>query len=284
MQYCFLRYPNGKFKALTLSYDDGACYDKRLIEIADKYGISVTLNINSSSIDRENRLSTAEITELLKKGRHEIAAHGARHTALGKATAVAGIKEIIDCRDELERKFGRIIRGYAYADSGITSVTERTTKQEIKAYLQMLGVAYARSLNADNDKFALPDDFYEWIPTAKHKNPKLMEYLDSFLNLEMPNYTAQRTPRLFYMWGHSFEFEHDGNWELLEEFCKMAGGHEDIWYATNIEICDYVRAYQALIFNVERSMVYNPTDKEIWFEADKQLLSVKAGETVYIQK
>lgn len=45
------------------------------------------------------------------------------------------------------------------------------------------------------------------------------------------------------MWGHSYEFENNNNWDILKNFCKTAGGREDIWYATNIEICDYISAF-----------------------------------------
>lgn len=40
---------------------------------------------------------------------------------------------------------------------------------------------------------------------------------------------------LMYVWGHSYEFDNDNNWELMERFCAMAGGRGDIWYATNLE-------------------------------------------------
>ncbi len=285
MKYCFLRYPEGKYKALTLSYDDGQCYDKRLVEIANKHGISVTLNINSSILsdkDGEFILSVSELKDILTSGNHEIAVHGAQHIALGKATPAVGIQDVLDCKRTLEQKLGRIIRGMAYADSGILEITESTSKDTIKTYLPMLGIAYSRSLAGDNDRFGLPTDFYEWIPTAHHSHPKLMEWLEQFLDKPLSNYCASRTPRLFYMWGHSFEFARQNNWEVLERFCERAGGHDDVWYATNIEICDYVRAYQSLVFNTDRSMVYNPTDKEIWFEADGRLLSVRSGETVNI--
>lgn len=33
MDYVFMRYPGGKPKALTFSYDDGSVQDKRLAEI-----------------------------------------------------------------------------------------------------------------------------------------------------------------------------------------------------------------------------------------------------------
>ncbi len=285
MKYCFLRYPEGKYKALTLSYDDGQYYDKRLIETANNHGISVTLNINSSILsekDGEFILSVSELKDILSSGNHEVAVHGAQHIALGKATPAVGIQEVLDCKRTLEQKLGRIIRGMAYADSGILEITENTSKEAIKTYLQMLGIAYSRSLMGANDRFDLPTDFYEWIPTCHHENPKLLEWLDKFLSYEPDEYCAARPAKLFYLWGHSFEFARHDNWEIIEKFCEKAGGHDDVWYATNIEICDYVRAYRSLMFSTDRSMVYNPTDKEIWLEADGKLLSVKSGETVNI--
>lgn len=47
MRYCFLRFPEGKFKAVTLSYDDGVHADIRFAGILDKYGMKGTFNINS---------------------------------------------------------------------------------------------------------------------------------------------------------------------------------------------------------------------------------------------
>ena len=43
----FMRFPYGKSKALTLSYDDGVAQDIRLIEIMKKHGLKGTFNINS---------------------------------------------------------------------------------------------------------------------------------------------------------------------------------------------------------------------------------------------
>ena len=47
MANLIMRFPGGKPKALTLSYDDGVEQDVKLIEIAEKYGIKGTFNINS---------------------------------------------------------------------------------------------------------------------------------------------------------------------------------------------------------------------------------------------
>ncbi len=280
MRYRFLRFPDGKEKALTLSYDDGVRPDKKLIEIADQYGIKVTLNINSGMMGKSQadfRLTAQELKELAASGGHEIAVHGDMHIALGKASAINGIRDVLQCREELEREFGGIIRGMAYPDSGITHMTAGVTKTEIKTYLKQLGIAYARTLGGDNNYFDLPEDFLEWMPTAHHQNPELMHWLEQFLSYEMPGYAAARPAKLFYLWGHSYEYEGNHNWDLFEDFCKTAGGHDNIWYATNIEICDYVAAYRALQFSVDNTKVFNPTCQTVWFEMDTKLFCSPAG-------
>ena len=43
-----MRFPGFLEKAVTLSYDDGQIYDKRLIEIMSRHGIRGTFNLNSN--------------------------------------------------------------------------------------------------------------------------------------------------------------------------------------------------------------------------------------------
>jgi hypothetical protein len=84
---------------------------------------------------------------------------------------------------------------------------------------------------------------------------------------------------LFYVWGHSYEFERWGDkWYIIEEFCKRISGREDIWYATNIEIKDYVDAVRNLKFTVDTSMVYNPSCTDVWLDVDREPVKVAAGQ------
>ncbi|MBN2350985.1 MAG: hypothetical protein JXD23_00340 [Spirochaetales bacterium] len=46
----------------------------------------------------------------------------------------------------------------------------------------------------------------------------------------------------FSVWGHSWEFERDANWDLFDRFCDLAGVRADIWYATVIDVFDYLKA------------------------------------------
>lgn len=43
----FMRFPGGRAKALTLSYDDNVKQDFRMMEILDRHGLKCTFNINT---------------------------------------------------------------------------------------------------------------------------------------------------------------------------------------------------------------------------------------------
>lgn len=285
MRYVFMRYPEGRAKAVTFSYDDGVLQDVRLAELFYKRGLKATFNMSSERL-RPRNFTAEEIEENFFAKGHEVAIHGALHRASGSIRAIEGIREVLDNRLELEEKCGRIIRGMAYPDTGITRLNNISSYAEIKQYLTELDIAYARTLAGDNDEFALPTDFHAWMPSAHHTNPALGEYVDKFLAIDtaVGVYRARREPRLLYIWGHSYEFDRDENWEMFEAVCDKLAGHDEIWYATNIEIYDYVTAYRSLIYSANGRRIYNPTLLEVWFDADGKLYSIKPGETLVIEE
>ncbi len=78
MQYRFLRFPEGKPKAVTFSYDDGGRGDIRLAKTCDQYGIKCTFNISPCRItpDRaKHHLTEKEICHYLLDAGHEVSIH-----------------------------------------------------------------------------------------------------------------------------------------------------------------------------------------------------------------
>jgi len=282
MKYKFMRFPEGKTKAVTFSYDDNGRSDLRMRDVFDKYGMKCTFNVTSYSATNGNGVSIAELKESIAKG-HEIAIHGATHAALGNLRPIDGIKEVLECRRILEQELSMIIRGYAYADSGIGKMVNGASYEDIRHYLSDLDIAYARAISGDNDRFHMPTDWYAWMPTAHHTNPSIMKYIEKFLSIDVDKcYCGERHPRLFYIWGHSFEFNNNDNWELLDEICAALAGKEDTWYATNMEIYNYSKAYESLSWSVDNKRVYNPSLITVWFDIDGKLYSIKSGETLEI--
>lgn len=284
MRYAFLRFPNGKPKALTLSYDDGCNQDARFAQLVTKYGIKCTFNLNGDRFKNGNGLTTEQVEQLILANGHEVAVHGYFHRGEGYIRPIEGIVDVLECRKELERKYDRIIRGMAYPDCGITAWAPNTSYERVKSYLSDLDIAYSRTLGGDNDYFALPKDWHAWMPTAHHDNPKIMEYIEKFVSMDVDNsgYIATRSPKLFYLWGHSYEFDRNGGWEHAEEICKRLANKDDVWYATNIEIYDYVKAYNSLVYNAECTKIYNPALFSVWIYIDGKTYEIKSGETINI--
>ena len=271
----FMRFKNGKAKAITLSYDDGNIQDKRLISILDPQGIKATFNINSGLFAKEDatdwgRMSKEQAIALYVDSGHEVAVHTVTHPFLEKLPLPIAVDEVLSDRKSLEKDFGGVIRGMAYPYG--------TYSDALIDALQSIGIAYARTVIATHD-FRIPTDWLRLTATCHHTDPAFLELTDKFLASDPNKEQYNRTPLLFYLWGHSYEFDNDKNWNVIEEFAEKVGNREDIWYATNIEIYDYIKAYNALQFSIDAKCVYNPSAQTVWFETNGILHSVEANET-----
>lgn len=270
----FMRFPEGKSKALTLSYDDGVRQDRRLLKIMKQYGLKGTFNISTGCYATEgdatgDRISRTEALELYRDCGMEIAVHALHHSYLEQLPENLCTYEILKDRKSLEEDFGGFVRGVAYPYG--------TTSDRVVVSLKQCGMAYGRT-GVSTEGFAIPTDWMRWAATCRHRNPRLMELARCFVENEFA-----RGPGLFYLLGHSYEFDDNkpyNNWGVIEEFAAYMGGREDIWYATNIEIYDYIAAYDQLIFSMDYTRVYNPTCTTLYFKTGKGLYIVKPGETV----
>ena len=90
-------------------------------------------------------------------------------------------------------------------------------------------------------------------------------------------------PRLFYLWGHSYEFDNDNNWSVIEEFAQRAGERRDIWFATNGEIYRYVKAFERLRFSADLDYVDNPSATDVYINVLGNEIIVPAGKEVKIK-
>lgn len=274
MSYIFMRFPGGKAKALTLSYDDGVEQDIRLMEIMDANGLKGTFNLNSGLYAPEGtvypeghihrRMTEKQVTELYARSGHEVAVHGLTHPFFEQLPENMLMWEVLKDRENLEKQFGTIVRGLAYPFGGYND--------QVVECLKKAGIAYARTVISSHD-FKLPQDWLRLEATCHHRDPKLMELAKKFVEG-----TPNRESRLFYLWGHSYEFEDCDNWNVIEAFASYVGGREDIWYATNIEIYDYMQAYGRLEFSADGKLVCNPTATDLWLDKDGTVCCVKAGE------
>ena len=274
----YMKLKDGKSKVLTLSYDDGVVQDIRLIEILNKHGIKGTFNINTGRYLPEDatrekfygRMKLSEAKKLYINSGHEVGVHGLTHPFLEKLKTEEILTEIIEDRKNIEQQYGTLARGMAYPFG--------TYSDQVVSALEKCGICYSRTVKT-TERFDFPENWLTLHPTCRHKNPRLMDLAKKFVE-EQCQYHAENW--LFYLWGHSFEFDADDNWDVIEKFAEYVGGREDIWYATNIEIYDYVKAYERLETSIDKRIVHNPSSIDVWFRECGEVYCVKGGETLYI--
>lgn len=226
---------DGLLKAVTFSYDDGVTQDRRLIELFNKYGLKGTFNINSGFLDTQNTLTYGnksvahnKISRNELKGLyngHEVAVHTLTHPHLPNLSDEEIIHQVEKDRVALSELAGYEVVGMAYPGGGVNfdlrvaDIIEKNT-----------GVKYARTTVHTFD-FEIQKDLYVFNPTVHHNDTeRCLELIDKFLSLETDS------PKLLYIWGHSYEFDFNDNWDFAEEMCRRISGKKDIFYGTNSEV------------------------------------------------
>ena len=219
-------------KAFALSYDDGVYQDIRLVEILNRYGLKCTFNLNSGMMDppfvweaegvRIERMKPDRLPELYRG--HEIASHTVRHCDLTQLSDAEIFEQVSGDISALEKMFGQRVRGFAYPFG--------STDGRVKKLLEMCGVGYARGVKSTHT-FESPRDRLELSPTCRHKEDEIFDLGHQFIELETD------TPKIFLLWGHSYEFDMQQGWERFERFCEMMAGRDDIFYGTCGEVLEY---------------------------------------------
>lgn len=226
---------NGKLKAVTFSYDDGVTQDKRLVEIFNRYGLKSTFNINSellgnkSFVTKGNRnidhskVSREEVARIYKG--HEVAVHTCTHQNLATLEEKEIISQVEEDRKNLEELVRYPVVGMAYPCGGINN--NDFVAEIIK---NKTPIKYARTIT-ENYSFELQDNLLRFNPTVFHMNTdKMFELAEKFIEL------SPDAPQIFYIWGHSYEFDFKDTWNEFEKFCKLISNRNDIFYGTNKEV------------------------------------------------
>lgn len=222
---------DGKKKAVTFSYDDGVEQDRRLVELFNAYGVKATFNLNSGIQTGANsfvegrsgivvrRMNQQGLRELYKG--HEIASHGLTHANPQDCDEETLYNEVLADKRNLEHLFEQKVVGYAYPYGCYHDLSVKV--------LSDCGIRYARTVES-TDAFALQSDLLHFKPCYHHNDDRIFEGIGRFL--------AQETgePSLLYIWGHSYEFEADQNWDRMEKILKQLAGRSDIFYGTNAEV------------------------------------------------
>jgi hypothetical protein len=190
---------------------------------------------------------------------------------LALVPAGINVKEIIADREAIEQAVGRIVRGMTYPNGSYSP--------EVLQMLAHTGIEYSRTVRATRE-FELPLAPLEWHPTCHHG--EAMALFAKFVEINRPWHA-----KLFYFWGHSYELDQGGDnnsWDHMEQLCATIGHRDDIWYATNIEVIDYLAALRRIKVSMRGDLVENPSAIPVWVVDEKGgNVKVGPGETVRIE-
>lgn len=253
-----MRFPLGRKKAFTLSYDDGVTQDIPFIDLLRRLNLKATFNINSGHLGqkdfiiREGRrvehdhIRPEEVQSLYDG--FEVALHTVSHPALTLLDDAQVLCQVLQDKDALEKLVGYPVRGMAYP-GGVFSA-------RIIELLKGCGVRFCREVAVTHD-FSLPKEALAWQCSCHHWD------LEALIEPFLAEHSGFQ-PYLLSVWGHSFEFDQRDDWAVIENQLKRLSGHSDVWYAANIEIFDYIDAYNALKWTVQGDVVSNPSALEVW--------------------
>ncbi len=259
-------YKDGKTNIVTFSYDDGTVHDRPLVELFNKYGLKATFHLNSARLGTPGCVAKEEIATLYKG--HEVACHTVHHPSVAMELPQNVVLETIEDRRELEKLCGYPVRGMSYPNGSVSDMV-------IKA-MESCGIVYSRTTL--DSGYKIPENFMRWNGTCHHRNglARAKEFKELFVSNDW-------RPGLLYIWGHSFELarnEENNSFEYMEEICREIADNEKIWYATNIEIYDYIMAQRNIIMTIDESIVTNPTYTDVWIKKDGNIVKIPAGQTV----
>lgn len=259
----FDRFPGGLGKAAVFSFDDGREHDRRLVAAFNQYGLRGTFHLNSGVFGKDGYIRADEVAGLYQG--HEVSAHTVTHPFLEQSPDEEIADELLRDREALEALVGYPVRGMSYPFG--------TYNDRVVAALPVLGIEYARTVQSHGG-FHMPEDWLRWHPTCHHKD--MVEAAERFL-ASAPRFSRME---LLFVWGHSYEFENDNNWELVDQVGKLIGGSELVWKATMSEVVAYRNALAGLRFSVNRRIIYNPSALDVWVSADGESVTIPAGEAI----
>ena len=219
-------------KYLIVGFDDNTIYDRKAVELLNKYRIKGTFYVNSGTLNDAGFLTKEEL-DVLFEG-HEVASHTVNHLRLKELTH-QGIKYEIEQDFEILKSYSKQkIQGFAYPFGDLN--------KKVKDMAKECGVLYARTVKGTKT-FDRPKDLLEWNPTM-HLTGMAWDTKDfarvqkgfNFCLDKLEEFLEDYNAELFHVWLHSWEFKDDKEkWDMLERFFRLISNEEDIISVTASE-------------------------------------------------
>ncbi len=197
-------------KIFLISFDDGTIWDKRFVELLNKYGMKATFNLNSGLEDfvwhYEDRFPIRRqvlADTIAQYQGHEVASHSLHHHWLNTLTPPQLSREVGEDCAAIKALFGLKEIGFGVPFTACN-------KREIRIIRKF--VRYIR-LSEFSDSFLPPDDPYHIPIHGLYNQPDIRERIVRFAENQLP-------VSLFVMAGHSYELEVLDQWAYMEDLLQ----------------------------------------------------------------
>lgn len=265
-------YPGFCEKCITFSYDDGVIQDIPFIENIKNSGFKVTFNLNSGLFGQikfrdgvdNSRLSEKEVKKIYANANFEVASHSLYHYHMENLSYYDNLYQIQEDTRRLSKIFQKEIRGFAYPFG--------TYDEDVLRALKDSDMLYARTTKSTYS-FTLPEDFLMWNPTIHHSDPDLLPLIKDFKN-------SKEELALFYLWGHTYEFENKNAWNILSLLQTQIAHQESIAYMTNREVVEYISSRRKV--HISSDEIWNDSDENIYISFKNQKIVVKPRQKIEI--
>jgi len=213
-------------KYFVISFDDNTDYDRKAVELLNKYQMKGTFFINSGTLNENGYLKGSELESLFAG--HEVGSHSVGHVHLKDLSEEEVRFQIEEDIKLIEAYSKQTVRGFAYPFGEYNKA--------VKDIVNDIGLWHARTLKGTKD-FDRPKDFLQWDPTLhisgmawntddrerRNKGIQFMfDKVEEFLDDE--EYELE----LLHIWLHSWELANDMyKWDQLERLFRIIS-QEDV--------------------------------------------------------
>lgn len=228
---------------VTLSWDDGHPLDMRVARLMADSGLFATFYVPA---EIEPRLDGYQLIELSEMGM-EIGSHSLTHSPLTSSPDMR--KELVESKDKLEQTIGKQVSSFCYPFGKFNN------KAAISAYsagYQLARTTIGFAISRRFDPFRMPVSL-QFAPHSSlvHLRHAIREgngrgiitwgsrwhFRTQLLRLAQTAFDdAYHDKGIFHLWGHSWEIDDLGLWDMLAEFCQYIGGRPTVTYATNSSV------------------------------------------------
>lgn len=209
------------------------------------------------------RLSKDKVVSLYQG--NEIASHTFTHPYMDNLSESEILYKLQSDKANLEKLFGREVRGFAVPFDYYSDLIEKCVKQA--------GFSYAR-ISEESHSFTPQADYFKWKATVLHTDSNLKELTQQFI-------ISDNELALFQIVGHSYDLDIENMWDRIESIFIEITSQKAVLPMTTIETIEYLKAMNQT--EITDSYIKNNSNISLWFSVNRNAFELKPFEMLFFK-